>query len=100
MNMRIKLLIVIASLLTLVFALNLGVASADKPHDNGGGIDKASSVAHGGLDTGVAADVVAADTSGGFGLASERGGISNNPLCPLHYGETIEDGIANSPWAP
>ena len=104
MKLKMKILILMGSLLLLVFAVNVGIASADHPAG-----PNASSVVHGGLVTGVVADGPGGTSSGNFGLASPNGGISNNPLCPLHYTEldptddfpaAVADGVANSPLAP
>ena len=99
MNMRIKLLIVFASVLTLIFAINLGVASADHPSTEGG-ITTASvdSIGGVGLTTGVVADHLPLD-SPARGANPDNDGpvdgplLSNNPLCPAHYG-----GVDDSPW--
>ena len=101
MNMRIKLLIVFASLLTLVFALNLGVASADHPGNGvqwtcdepqGGGTpclpDDRNSIgpaAENALAP-VGRNISGSGLENGFGNENSNAfdAIANNPLCPFH----------------
>ena len=102
--MRIKLLIVFASLLTLIFAVNLGVASADGPHLGPDNNDLSKSGAAGphilwgpGPDAGSANGAI---NGFGYDFAPATGpgpcpdcvdlenpaviGITHSPLCPLH----------------
>ena len=96
--MRIKLLIVFASLLTLIFAVNLGVASADAPHlgpDNND-LSKSGAAAPHIIFTQPIGEVTGSLNGGlhGFGWNFDTGtpdltnpaviGITHSPLCPLH----------------
>lgn len=102
MKLKTKILILMGSLVLLVFAVNVGIASADHPAG-----ENAGDVVHGGLNFGVVADGPGVASLGNFGLASPNNGISNNPLCPLHYSEidpgedfdgAFAEGVAAAPW--
>ncbi len=92
--MRIKLLILLASLLTLIFAVNLGVASADGPHLGPDNNDLSKSGAAAPHIIGPGPDAGSANGAiNGFNFEFGVGpdltnpaviGITHNPLCPLH----------------
>ena len=87
MKLKMRMLILMGSLLLLVFAVNVGMASADEPHDSGGGIATAHDAI--GIDVGVVFDAVPPDSP----ARSTNGGpisgavLANNPLCPAHPSE-------------
>ena len=84
MYMRIKLMIVFVSLLTLVFALNLGVASAHSPSNpnfQGEHADDPSPSPVGKN----AFDPEHPGQFKGFDVGNAVAGITHNPNCPLHH---------------
>ncbi len=85
-KLRMKILILMGSLMLLVFALNLGIASADEPHDSGGGIARAE---ENGAGAPVGSNISDEGRTNGFGGGPGSGvrgdaAIANNPLCPAH----------------
>ena len=95
MKLRMKILILMGSLMLLVFAMNVGLASADNPvdtaHDSPGQADApiGSHLIAGGADNPGAQGAIH-----GFGWDFDNPGpntdfsatvaVANNPLCPLH----------------
>ncbi len=75
MRLKMKILIVMGSLMLIVFALNLGVASAHDMQDS----DVFAPVGRNISDQG---------NDNGFGNPNSNAvvGIGHNPLCPVHYG--------------
>ena len=88
MKLKTKILILMGGLMLLVFALNLGVASADFPHDEGGGIETAA----GCIDYAGAGDIGVLDHALpelSPARAANGGPVSGalvgrNPLCVAH----------------
>lgn len=76
-------LLVQMSMLILLFTLNVVVAFADEPHDNGGGIATAEGA---GAGAPVGSNISDQGFENGFGNENSNafGAIANNPLCPLH----------------
>ncbi len=94
MKLKMKVLMLMGSLMLLVFAVNVGIASADEPHlgpDNNNLADSGAAKPHiidPGADAGSANGAI-----NGFNFEFGVGpdltnpaviGITHNPLCPLH----------------
>ncbi len=92
---RLKLLAILAGVMMMMFALTLGSASADGGHYVGGdeadGINNAAgngAYAPAGSPTGSGDPGEPGRDGIDTGTASDGGGISNNPLCPLNDGNS------------
>ena len=87
MKLKMKILIVMGSLMLLVFAVNLGVASAHPPSNpnfQGGAADHGddphpSPVGQNAFDPNFPGKFL------GFGQGNAVAGITHNPNCPLHH---------------
>ncbi len=85
MKAKTKILVLFGSLVLLVFAMNVGMASADGPHlgDDTNGLDDSAPVGQ---------RIVPDDAPGHPGAvngfdnenSNATDAIANNPLCPLH----------------
>ncbi len=82
MKAKTKILVLFVSLVLLVFAMNVGIASADGPHlgDDTNGLDDSAPVGSNASDEGLSNGFNDNDNSNAVDA------IANNPLCPAHPG--------------
>ena len=85
MSRMLTMLMVLGTILIMMFALNLGVASADNPEESNDGISTARDTGAGGADKGGGGGLHGSDSSGDKNdNGADQSTAAHNPICGGH----------------